>query len=151
MQRLIASWFGSGLLLRRLGRADRGSGTIGAFVALVIAIAVGGQRWPWQLALVVTVTILSLWSSRPFASDNADPGWVVVDEAAGTFLAVVGLSLVPALIAFVVFRVADITKRFPLVANAEQLPGAIGITADDLVAGAWALAVGWAAELLLFR
>lgn len=146
MHRLIASWFGSGLVLRRLGRPDRGSGTVGAGLALVMALSIGGDRWLWQLMAAVAVTGLSWWSSRPFATDDADPAWVVVDEAAGTFLAVIGLSLIPALVAFVVFRIADITKRFPLVARAESLPGAVGITADDLVAGLWALAAGWLAQ-----
>ncbi len=148
MHRFVASWFGSGLLLRRLGRPDRGSGTVGAALALVMALLLGGDRWIWQLGAAVVVAGLSLWSSRPFASDHADPAWVVVDEAAGTFVAVIGLSLIPALIAFVVFRVADITKRFPLVARAEGLPGPVGITADDLVAGGWALVFGWLTQAL---
>lgn len=143
MHRLVASWFGSGLVLRRLGRGDRGSGTIGSVVALVMGLWIGAERWPWQLAAMLAVTVLSLWSARPFAEDHEDPGWIVVDEAAGTLLAILGLSLAPALVAFVVFRMADISKRFPFVARAESLPGAVGITADDLVAGAWALAAGW--------
>ena len=90
----------------------------------------------------------SLWSTRRFAADGADPGWVVIDEAAGTFLAVVGLGGWAVLVAFVVFRIADISKRFPGVAAAERLGGALGITADDLVAGLWALAAGWVVQAL---
>ncbi|MGZ8755006.1 MAG: phosphatidylglycerophosphatase A, partial [Acidimicrobiia bacterium] len=47
------------------------------------------------------------------------------------------------------FRVADISKRFPGVAAAERLEGALGITADDLVAGLWALAAGWLVQALV--
>ena len=72
----------------------------------------------------------------------------MVDEAAGTFLAVVGLVGWGAAVAFVVFRVADISKKFPGVAAAERLKGAVGITADDLVAGLWALAAGWLVQVL---
>jgi phosphatidylglycerophosphatase A len=50
---------------------------------------------------------------------------------------------VPAVVALAVFRVADITKRFPGVAQAERLSGATGIVADDLVAGLYGLAAGW--------
>ena len=41
------------------------------------------------------------------------------------------------------FRIADITKRFPLVQRAESLPVGIGITADDVVAGLWGLGAAW--------
>jgi phosphatidylglycerophosphatase A len=91
----------------------------------------------------------SLWSTRRFAVDGADPGWVVVDEAAGTFLAMIGLAGWAAVTAFVVFRIADISKKFPGVAAAERLEGSLGITADDLVAGLWALAAGWLIQALI--
>lgn len=90
----------------------------------------------------VVVCALSVWASGYFA-DEGDPAWVVVDEAAGTFIATIGVSLGPALVGFVVFRVADISKRFPLVRRAETLPGGLGITADDAVAGLWGLGAAW--------
>ena len=101
------------------------------------------------MAAVIVVTAASLWSTRPFAGNDADPGWVVVDEAAGTFLAVIGLGAWGVAVAFLVFRIADISKKFPGVAAAERLGGALGITADDLVAGLWALAAGWLVQSLI--
>ena len=126
-----------------------GSGTLGSIFALVPALALGVLGWWPQLAAALIVAGASLWSTRRFAGDNADPGWVVIDEAAGTFLAVIGLSGWAAVVAFVVFRIADISKRFPGVAAAERLGGALGITADDLVAGLWALAAGWGFRALI--
>jgi phosphatidylglycerophosphatase A len=149
MERLVASWFGSGLLLRRVRGSDDGSGTVGAALALIVALALAPVGWWAQALAAIVVTGASLWSTRPFAETEGDPGWVVVDEAAGTLLATIGLSLGPALVAFVVFRVADITKKFPGVAAAERLPGAVGITADDLVAGGFALVAGWIVQSLL--
>jgi phosphatidylglycerophosphatase A len=76
-------------------------------------------------------------------SEVGDAGWIVIDEAAGAFVATIGLLGWPALVGFLVFRVADIAKsRFTGVLQAEHLPGAIGITADDIVAGLYGLAVG---------
>ena len=66
------------------------------------------------------------------------------------FVASIGLTVPAVLVAFVVFRVADATKRFPGVAAAERLHGTLGITADDLVAGVWGLAAGWAFQLWVF-
>ncbi len=121
---------------------------MGGLVALAPALLLARVGWVAQLAAAVVVTVLSVWASHQFAEEG-DPGWVVVDEAAGTFLATIGVSVGPALIGFLVFRVADITKRFPLVRRAEGLPGGWGITADDLVAGAWGLAAAWAAQAIV--
>jgi len=150
MHRTIASWFGSGLLLGRLRGDHSGSGTVGSAVALGMTLLIAPYGWQWQALATAVATWLSLWSSRPFAVDRADPGWIVADEAAGMFLASIGLAVPAVLVAFVVFRVADATKKFPGVAAAERLHGALGITADDLVAGLWALSAGWALQLWVF-
>lgn len=120
---------------------------MGAAVALVMSLAIGRLGWGAQLAATVVVVWLSVWSSDRFAHDgiDGDPGWVVADEAAGTFLATIGLAGWPAVGAWIVFRLADIFKSaFPGVAAAETLSGGVGITADDLVAGLYGLAAGWA-------
>jgi hypothetical protein len=49
----------------------------------------------------------------------------------------------------VVARLADIFKVLPGVPQAERLPGAVGITMDDVMAGAYGLAVGWAMTLFM--
>ena len=146
MQRLVASWFGTGLILGRIRGSDMGSGTVGALFALPIALLIG-QWWGWaaQLTAAAIVVGLSLWSARPFSTDRGDPGWICVDEAAGAFICVIGLPFWPeALVAWLVFRAADIFKDYaPGVAQAERrLPGAIGVTADDVVAGLYGLAAG---------
>ncbi len=143
MRRLVASWFGSGLLLGRLRGSHTGSGTIGAAVTLPLAWWLNQVGWWACLLGAVVVSLLSLWSARPFAEGGDDPGWVVVDEAAGTLVAAVGLGGWALVVAWAVFRLADATKRFPGVTAAERLPGAVGITADDIVAGLWALGIGW--------
>lgn len=112
-----------------------------------MSLAVGRIGWIAQVVATIVVIALSVWSSNRFAhvAGEGDPGWVVVDEAAGTFLATVGLSGGAAMVAWVVFRLADIFKSvFPGVAAAESLAGGVGITADDVVAGVYGLAAGWA-------
>ena len=106
----FASWFGTGLVLGRLRGSDAGSGTVGSLLALAMAWALAPLGWWAQATAAVVVTGLALWSARPYA-DDGDPGWVVVDEAAGMFVASIGLVGWPLVAAFVVFRVADATKR----------------------------------------
>jgi phosphatidylglycerophosphatase A len=98
----------------------------------------------------VALTLLALWSISGLVDSEGDAGWIVIDEAAGVFLAVISLTWIPAMIAFVVFRLADIYKhRFPGVARAEDVSGAVGIIADDLVAGIYGLAAGVLAARLM--
>ncbi|MCB1245650.1 MAG: phosphatidylglycerophosphatase A [Acidimicrobiia bacterium] len=143
MHRFVASGFFIGLIPSRLWGSDNGAGTFGAALAAIIAFFLWDLSW-WAHALVFVVFLaLSLWSARPFSPDHSDPGWVVIDEMAGTFVAVIGLAGWPWVVAVVVARLADIFKVLPGVPQAERLPGSLGITMDDVVAGLYGLAAGW--------
>lgn len=145
MARLVASWFGTGLILGRIRGNHVGSGTVGALLSFPVAVLIGAWAgWQGQAIATVIVIGLSLWSTGLLAKEHGDASWIVIDEAAGTFLATIGLTLWPgAVVAFAVFRAADIFKRlFPGVSAAERLRGGVGITADDLVAGLYALVIG---------
>ena len=101
-----------------------------------------------RLTALGATIVLGIWSIQALKLGDDDPGWVVIDEAAGTFLATIGLGLPAAIAAWLVFRVADIAKKaFPGVAAAEKVSG--GIMADDLVAGLYGLAVGWVVQLVV--
>ena len=142
-RRFIAAGLGAGFLPRRLWGSDNGAGTVGAALAGAISIAVAPLPLAVHIALTAVAIAASLWAPTPFLSEDGDPQWVAIDEVAGTLLALTGLSGIAWLVAWGVFRLADITKRFPAVAAAERLPGSLGVTADDLVAGAYGLAAGW--------
>ena len=145
MAKVIASFFGTGLILGRVRGSDLGSGTVGGAVAFILAMLIG-QQWGWVAVLVgaLVLIVLGLWSARSLVGENGDAGWIVIDEAAGAFIAVVGITTWPvALVAFAVFRLADIVKgAFPGVAAGERMPGAVGVVADDVVAGLYGLAAG---------
>lgn len=149
MNRFIASGFGVGLIPSKLWGSDNGAGTFGAVLAAGLSLLMWG--WPWwaHIGVFVVFLALSLWSSRPFADDHADPGWIVIDEMAGTFVAVIGLAGWPWLVAVVVARLGDIFKVLPGVPQAEELPGAVGITMDDVIAGLYGLAAGWIVMLVI--
>lgn len=146
MRKLVASFFGSGFILRQVRDTDRGSGTVASLVAAGLAYLVS-PVWG-RAAILVAVLATGFWAVASLRFED-DPGWVVVDEASGMLLASLGLGLTGLLVAFVVFRLADIKKTwFPGVGRAEGLPGAWGIMADDLVAGSYGLAAGWAVTVL---
>ena len=141
----IATWFGSGLL-------PGAPGTWGSLAALPFAAALAWFGGAWALSVATIVSfIVGVWASQRYADaiDSKDPGCVVIDEVAGQWLAILPVAtnfwLYP--IAFLAFRLFDITKPWPA-KNAENLPGGMGIMTDDIVAGVYAGIVTWIAALI---
>ncbi len=101
---------------------------------------------PWALAAgVVAATAAGLWAI-PRAGGTDDPGWVVIDEVAGQWLAMTALAR-PGwgiLAAFLLFRLLDIAKPGPIGAI-DRRPGSVGVMGDDLAAGVLAAGALWAA------
>jgi len=130
-----------------IGRLKPAPGTWGSLVVLPLAL-LGPVP---ALLLALLVTIVGFYAVREVLRDapEQDPGWIVVDEAAGMLLALAGLSAAAGiwgvLIAFGLFRVFDIFKPWPI-SWADQQKGAFGVMLDDIVAGALV-----AAALMLAR
>jgi phosphatidylglycerophosphatase A len=151
MARFLASWFGTGLILGKLRDTDLGSGTVAAAATFPLALWIG-NTWGWlaQIGAAVVIFFLGVLVTSRFTKKEGDAGWMVIDEAAGTFVAMIGLTLGPALAAWAVFRVADIYKNpFPGVAQAERLHGPWGVMTDDLVAGLYGLIAGHIVQFLV--
>ena len=96
-----------------------------------------------QAITVITVGIVGLWSSQRAIKcfNRKDPSPVVIDEVFGqlvTFLGTSNAGWQDLVIGFILFRVMDIFKPFP-VRIVEKLPGAWGIMLDDGVAGLFSL------------
>jgi phosphatidylglycerophosphatase A len=140
----IATFFGAGL-------GKPGPGTWGSVTAVFIwaAFAWGLHPAPQKLLIALLAGIaLTLLLGIPAAtivareSGRHDPQFVVVDEVAGQWIALLGshANWHHALIALVLFRLFDITKPFP-VRQLEKLPEGWGIVLDDVGAGLYALGV----------
>lgn len=69
----------------------------------------------------------------------SDPSEVVIDEFLGQIFCLVWVPVSGATLlgAFLLFRLFDIVKPFPIAAS-ERLPGGVGIVGDDLLAGLYA-------------
>lgn len=77
----------------------------------------------------------------PKKDAGGDPGWFVLDETAGVWIATIPLAQptwAGVGLAFLLFRVFDIWKP-PPVRTLERVGGGWGIVLDDLVAGVYAL------------
>jgi len=135
----LAVGFGSGL-------APRAPGTFGTLAALPLVVF----AW-WTLSpLVYAALTLPLFALGVYASDRTatafnikDPGAIVIDEWVGLWVSAVGLPFhwLNVLLLFVLFRVFDIAKPWPVSWADRRVHGGIGIMLDDLLAGAMACAV----------
>ncbi len=146
---IVATFFGAGYL-------KPGPGTYGSVAAAVLWLTAGWllHHNTHQLTVVTALgVVLATAIGIPAATRVAreagreDPGFVVIDEVAGQWVA---LLFVPpvwtnALVAVLLFRFFDILKP-PPIRRFEALPEGTGIMVDDLVAGVFALA---ATQLIL--
>ena len=120
-----------------LGRSALAPGTVGS-AAAVLSGALLMRLSPSALPIAVAASVPVGWASLLLVPETAeDPGWVVIDEVAGQWIAMLGLERGDArglLAAFVLFRLLDITKPGP-VGWADRKRGAAGVMLDDIVAG----------------
>ena len=124
-------------------------GSWGSATAVVLA-AILAMLSPWLLEIAtLLVCLLGVLAAGRYqtVTSRHDAPEVVIDEVAGQWIALLAVPLDWRwyLLAFLLFRLFDIVKPGP-VRMAENLPGGIGVMADDIVAGVLA-----AACLLLIR
>ena len=124
-----------------LGYVPVAPGTVGSFVGLVLFFFLKSTgSIVVELGAVVLLLVVGVWAStvaeRYF--DQVDPAPVVIDETVGMLitLALLPVNFLGAFIGFLVFRVLDVTKPFP-VASLEKLPRGFGIMADDGMAAVY--------------
>jgi phosphatidylglycerophosphatase A len=98
------------------------------------------------LIVIAAVTYLGIWAATRTerVTGRKDPGIVVVDEVAGQLIAFLFMPWdSPAwmlVVAFLLFRVFDIWKPYPI-RRLESLEAGLGIMADDVLAGVYAAAL----------
>jgi len=153
LARLIASGFGAGFSPIAPGTAGSLLGlalgaillTISPILLAAITLLIGFGGMP-IISIAVPIRMRPVGASQ---ADHLDPGWVVIDEVAGQCLALLALprpSWGGVALAFVLFRVFDITKLGPI-GWADRQGGAWGIMADDLIAGFVACLLVWGAHV----
>jgi len=130
---VLATFFG-------VGYVRVAPGSAASFVALPFAWLLLWALGPaGLLAASLSAYGSGVWSCGIHAAEtgNVDPPECVLDEVAGQWLActVAPLSLAGFALAFVLFRLFDITKLWP-VSMGERLARGWGIMTDDMIAGA---------------
>lgn len=130
---VIVCGLGSGFL-------PRAPGTCGSLVAVLMWWAVlVPLGWVGQLFVIGAVTALGIWLvgrvQARYGVDDA--GAIVIDEFVGQWIVLLGAPAHAAVAAlgFLLFRLFDIAKPWPIRQIERRFVGAVGVMVDDLAAG----------------
>lgn len=141
------------------GYFPKAPGTFGSFVSLpIIFVICYNFGLTGLLYVALFVFIISLVAVKKVLSyTEHDPSFVVIDEFIGqavTFLPVANIlkynrSIIPYIIGFVLFRIFDITKPFPVSYADKKIKNSFGVILDDVFAGIYASILLYASMKLL--
>ena len=149
---IVTTWFGSGLL-------PKAPGTWGSLAAIPFAYIISVYTCPYALLSgIIALFFIGIWASDKVEQtvQTKDPGFIVVDEVVGQWIALLPLpflynilyldsfyfySATIATVAFISFRIFDIWKPWPIRQIERSTPGGYGIMLDDVIAGMYALII----------
>ena len=135
--KLLATGFGSGL-------SPFAPGTMGTLVGIPVCLFCLPLTWSVRFVFVIILSALSVFISGRAETiySNKDDQRIVIDEIAGLQVAMlpVAITALHLCVAFVLFRIFDIWKPYPI-RNLQNLSGGWGVVLDDVVAGIYAGAV----------
>jgi len=139
----IATGFGSGLL-------KPAPGTWGTLAAVLIAWPIAHLAGAWGvLAITILSVPIGIWAAQVYneRTGTADSGSIVIDEFSGMWIALLPQAfMMPGinqpglwiLVSFILFRLLDIIKPWPIGWLDKNIKGGLGVMIDDIVAGVMA-------------
>jgi len=120
------------------GRSPVAPGTAGTLIGILLYLLLSGLPSRWYLLACVLAFALAVWSAgeaEKLLGEKDHPS-IVIDEIAGYLVAMLmlpsGWGFIIA--AFLLFRIFDIIKPFPL-ERLQAVRGGAGIVLDDIGAG----------------
>ena len=138
-----------------IGYFPQAQGTIMSAIALPLGILIamygGGAMGLLGSSIIVLVVGILSCSDYVRETGNPDPSECVIDELAGQWLASAfvawGTVSLPAFIlSFLLFRLFDIWKPWPVYLAETKLHGGLAVMMDDIVAGLMAGALAFVAH-----
>ena len=148
---IFATLFGVGLL-------PFAPGTWGSLFGLIfffytnIYLSINAQLfYILLLAIILFAILVCYFATKDLVDEEKDQKSIVIDELAGVWIAFIPVSgivmmqdfLTYSILAFLVFRVFDIWKPYPISYVDKKIKNYMGIVLDDLVAGLYAALIVW--------
>lgn len=127
------------------GASPWAPGTMGTLAAIPFWYLLAQLPLVTYLLLVLAAFALGCWLCQRTSDDIGvhDHGGIVWDEFVGYWVTMIAAPVTPlwALVGFVLFRIFDIWKPWPIRWADKQVHGGFGIMLDDLIAGLFAALV----------
>jgi len=122
-----------------IGNIPFAPGTFGTLAGIPICFLLSRIDFQIAITCIIIFIFAAIFISREAEKilDKKDPGSVVIDEIAGIMVALAGLPFNTVIVVsgFVIFRLLDIFKPFPIKQVETKISGGTGIVMDDVVAG----------------
>ena len=130
----------TGFYVGKIAKAPGTWGSLAAFLPWLLIKDMPVARYLLILAALFVVGFFVCGSAEKIL-DTPDAGCIVIDEILGMFIALTVAPPHPAawFLGFVLFRIFDICKPFPVCWFDQHIQGGIGIMMDDVIAGLYAL------------
>lgn len=127
------------------GLSPKAPGTCGTALACILAPFVFlPLNFMFRFILLVILFLLGGIAATKAEKilGRKDPGQVVIDELVGVWVVLLPFAKADVWIimaSFIMFRIFDILKPWPVNASENWLPGGFGVMIDDVMAGLWAM------------
>jgi len=134
----VATGFGAGYL-------PKAPGTWGSLLALPLHFflrQLAPNHYALALAAIFFLAVITAGQAEKIL-DRKDPGVVVIDEVIGMLITLIAAPDNPLiwLLGFLLFRLFDIFKPYPIRLIDQRLNGGLGIVLDDVLAGIYSLII----------
>lgn len=127
------------------GYLPKAPGTWGSLVGLLIFFLLHTLSLPIYLAVVAGIFVIGTFAAGEAEKimDRQDPGLVVIDEIVGILITMTAApaTFLPMALGFIIFRIFDIAKPFPIDFVDKRFHGGLGIMLDDIFAGIYSLII----------
>lgn len=129
----LATFFGVG----KLPGAPGTWGSLAAVPFVYLASLLGPLP---SMGIALCVIVAGIFAAEIYERENPDrhdASEIVIDEVAGMFVTMIWLPITwqSFVAGFVLFRILDVWKPYPISVLDEKIPGGVGVMADDLAAG----------------
>lgn len=122
-----------------VGNIPFAPGTFGSLLGIPLCFVLSKINLLFASLCIIFFIVFAMWTAQLAERilQQTDPGNIVIDEMAGMTVAFIGLplNLRSVVTGFIIFRILDIFKPFPIRRIERRLSGGAGVVLDDVVAG----------------